>query len=286
MASPREIKTHITSIRKIQKITGAMQNVAASKMRRAEQRMAISMPYAIKICEVMSHIVSSECGYDHPYLEEHEEVKKIGYIVISTDRGLCGGLNLNLFRMALEHAHHFQGQGIDTEWCLFGKKAETFFQSLMVNVVAHTSNIGEQPQVATLLGGIKIMLDAYKARELDKLFIVHNDFVNTLVQKPKITQLLPLIKPPEHPKYRRGYIYEPASRALLDMLMARYIETQVYQAVVDNIACEQVARMMAMKNATDSSKEIIENLQLVYNKVRQAAITREIAEIVGGADAV
>ncbi len=286
MPSPREIRTQIASIKKIQKITHAMQNVAASKMRRAQQQMATSMPYATKICDVMSHIATSDKEYEHPFLCEHEKTKKIGYIVVSTDRGLCGGLNLNLFKMALEHARSFQEQGVDVEWCLFGRKAEVFFQALMTNIVAHVSGLGERPQISYLLGGIKIMLDAYKAEEIDKLFIIHNEFINTLVQKPNISQLLPLIKQQDIPRYHRGYIYEPASRALIDTLMSRYIETQVYQAVVDNIACEQVARMVAMKNATDSSKEIIDSLQLTYNKVRQAMITREIAEIVGGADAV
>jgi len=286
MSSPKEIRTQIASIKKIQKITSAMQNVAASKMRRAQQHMATSMPYATKICEVVAHIASSDNEYEHPYLQEHKQIKKVGYIVVSTDRGLCGGLNLNLFKLVLEHAHNFQEQGIDIEWCLFGKKAEIFFQSLMTNIVAHISNLGEKPQVSDLLGGLKVMLDAYKAGELDRLFVVHNEFINTLIQKPMITQLLPLLKFQKSKSYNSSYIYEPASRLLLDTLMMRYIETQVYQAVVDNIACEQVARMMAMKNATNSSKEIIENLHLMYNKVRQAAITREIAEIVSGADAV
>lgn len=286
MSSPREIKTHIVGIRKIQKITRAMQNVAASKMRRAQQNMAISMAYAVKLHEVVGHIAGSDSDYEHPYLQEHPQIKKVGYIVVSTDRGLCGGLNLNLFKMALEHARVFQRQGVDIDWCVFGKKAELFFQSLMINIVAHVSNLGDRPQVASLLGGIKIMLDSYKRLELDKLFIVHNEFINTLVQRPKIEQLLPLVKTQINKKYHSGYIYEPASRVLLDTLMTRYIETQVYQAVVDNIACEHVARMLAMKNATDNSKEIIETLQLMYNKVRQSAITREIAEIVGGADAV
>jgi F-type H+-transporting ATPase subunit gamma len=286
MSSPREIKTQIASIGKIQKITGAMQNVAASKMRRAQQQMATSMPYAAKICEVVSHIANSDHEYEHPYLQEHEQVKKIGYIVISTDRGLCGGLNLNLFKQVLENAHSFQQQGIDVEWCLFGKKAETFFQGLMVNIVAHTANLGERPKVSSLLGGIKVMLDAYRQEELNQLFIVHNEFISTLVQKPRIVQLLPLLNSSNKEKYHSSYIYEPTAKLLIDTLMERYIETQVYQAMVDNIACEQVARMMAMKNATDSAKDIIESLQLMYNKVRQAAITREIAEIVGGADAV
>ena len=286
MSSPREIRTQITSIKKIQKITGAMQNVAASKMRRAQQHMETSMPYAMKICEVVGHVANSDNEYDHPYLHSHKQIKKVGYIVVSTDRGLCGGLNLNLFKMALEHAHNFQEQGIEVEWCLFGKKAGSFFQSIMSNVVAQISNLGEKPKVSDLLGCIKIMLDAYKAEQLDQLFVVHNEFINTLIQKPRVTQILPLSKINCVANLHTSYIFEPKTAALLDTLMMRYIETQVYQAVVDNIACEQVARMLAMKNATDNSKEIIENLQLMYNKVRQATITREISEIVGGADAV
>jgi len=286
MSSPREIRTQITSIKKIQKITGAMQNVAASKMRRAQQHMETSMPYAMKICEVVGHVANSDNEYDHPYLHSHKQIKKVGYIVVSTDRGLCGGLNLNLFKMVIEHAHNFQEQGIEVEWCLFGKKAGSFFQSIMSNVVAQISNLGEKPKVSDLLGSIKIMLDAYKAEQLDQLFVVHNEFINTLIQKPRVTQILPLSKINCVANLHTSYIFEPKTAALLDTLMMRYIETQVYQAVVDNIACEQVARMLAMKNATDNSKEIIENLQLMYNKVRQATITREISEIVGGADAV
>jgi F-type H+-transporting ATPase subunit gamma len=286
MSSSREIKTQILSIGKIQKITGAMQNVAASKMRRAQQHMITTMPYAEKIREVVSHVAGSQHEYQHPYLRAHEQIKKVGYIVVSTDRGLCGGLNLNLFKMALEQANGFQKQGVDVEWCLFGKKAHIFFRGIIANVVAHVSNLGDVPKVSDLLGAIKVMLDAYNAEKLDRLFIVHNEFVSTMVQKPIITQLLPLLELNEGKGYNYSYIYEPEPKSLLDTLMMRYIETQVYQAVVDNMACEQVARMLAMKNATDNSKEIIEDLQLMYNKVRQAAITREIAEIVGGADAV
>lgn len=286
MASSREIRAQISSIKKIQKITAAMQNVAASKMRVAQQRMATSMPYATKICDVVKRLANNNNDYQHPYLQQREQIKKVGYILISTDRGLCGGLNLNLFKLALEHAHHFQEQGIEIDWCLFGKKAESFFSTIMTNVTAHVNNLGETPQVSTLLGAIKVMLDSYKATELDRLFIVHNEFVNTLIQKPIIAQLLPLIKIKTNKNYYNNYIFEPKSPALLETLMNRYVETQVYQALVDNIACEQVARMIAMKNATDSSKEIIENLQLVYNKVRQTTITQEISEIVNGANAV
>jgi ATP synthase, F1 gamma subunit len=188
--------------------------------------------------------------------------------------------------MVIEHARSFQEHGVEVDWCLFGKKAEIFFRTTMTNIVAHVSNLGEIPKVSDLLGCIKVMLDAYKAEQLDRLFIVHNEFINTLVQKPTVVQLLPLLKQDSNKNYRSSYIFEPNSQSLLDTLMSRYIETQVYQAMVDNIACEQVARMLAMKNATDNSKEIIESLQLMYNKVRQSTITREISEIVGGADAV
>lgn len=286
MTSPREIKTQIAGVTKIKKITSAMQNVAASRMRRAEQQMVTSISYATKIYEVVSHIASSNNPYEHVYLREHQQTKNVGYIVIATDRGLCGGLNLNLFKLALEHAHSFQQQGINIGWCLFGKKAESFFQRLNTNIMARSSNLGDQPKISALLGGIKVMLDTYRSGGLDKLFIVHNEFVTTLVQKPKVAQLLPLPKYQSPSKYRYSYLYEPTPQILFDILIMRYIETQVYQAVVDNIACEQVARMTAMKNATDSAKEIIENLQLMYNKARQTAITTEIAEITGGAAAV
>lgn len=285
MTSSREIRTQITSVKKIQKITNAMQNVAASKMRRAQERMETSMPYAIKICDVVRHVASSDNEYNHSYLEERPQIKKVGYILISTEHGLCGGLNISLFKVVLEHAEKFQKKGIEVLWCLFGNKAQLFFNTITANIAAHTAGLGESPKVSELLGGIKVMLDSYKEGALDRLFIVHNEFVSTMVQKPKIDQLLPLPKQDDN-IYHRSYIYEPKTGELLDILMMRYIETQVYQAVVDNVACEQVARMLAMKDATDNSREIIEELQLIYNKVRQAAITREISEIVAGADAV
>lgn len=286
MASSREIRNQIANIKKIQKITGAMQNVAASKMRRAQQRMETSMPYAEKIREVVSHLANSDHEYTHPYLQEHSQIKKVGYIVVSTDRGLCGGLNLSLFKAVLEQANRFQKDNIGVEWCLFGKKAEGFFRSVDIDIVAHVSDLGETPKVTDLLGSVKVMLDAYKFEQLDRLFIAHNSFVNTIVQKPVIVQLLPLSKLVSSNGYYNSYIFEPKSESLLDTLMVRYIETQVYQAVVSNVACEQVARMLAMRNATDNSEEIISSLQLMYNKVRQATITREISEIIGGADAV
>jgi F-type H+-transporting ATPase subunit gamma len=288
MTSPKEIKNQTLSIKKIQKITDAMQKVAVSKMRRAHQKMKNSIPYAEKIHEVVDHVAGSNTDYCHPYLQERDQIQRVGYIVISTDHGLCGGLNINLFKMALDHAQKFQDQDVEVDWCLFGAKVEGTFNTFSANIVAHASNLGESPKIDDLVGSIKIMLDTYKDEKLDRLFIAHNEFINTMVQKPTITQLLPLPKPENSAKtkYHWDYIYEPAPEPLLDKLMVRYAETQIYQAIVDNLACEQVARMMAMKNATNNAEELIDELQLMYNKARQAAITQEIAEIIGGADAV
>lgn len=288
MASSKEIRTKISSIKKTQKITDAMQKVAASKMRRAQLRMESSNPYANKIREVMTHIACSHSEYRHPYLQDRPQVSRVGYIVISTDRGLCGGLNINLLKMALAHARDLQARDINADWCLFGSKATQFFKLLKANVVAEASGFGDNPTVKDLIGGVRVMLDEYDAKHIDRIFIVHNEFISTMVQKPRVTQLLPLFidENEESKKHYWDYIYEPDPKDLLNALIVRYIETQVYQAVVDNLACEQVARMLAMRNATDNAEEIITNLQLMYNKARQAAITQEIAEIIGGAEAV
>jgi len=287
MATSKEIRTKIISIRKTQKITDAMQKVAASKMRKAQQRMELSSPYAEKIREVIQHVATSNTEYHHPYLQKHAQTKRVGYILVSTDRGLCGGLNVNLFKLALEQAHDWQNRGVEVEWCLFGNKAEQFFHTLRIAAMAQADNLGEVPAVADLIGSVKVMLDAYTNGQLDKLFIIHNEFISTMVQKPKILQLLPISLPEsKKPKFIWDYIYEPDPKVLLNTLMIHYIESQVYQAVVDNIACEQVARMVAMKNATDNADELLNDLQLIYNKARQAAITSEIAEIIGGAEAV
>lgn len=264
-----------------------MQKVAASKMRRAQRRMEISNPYANKIHEIMTHIASSNTEYRHPYLSQHKKIKNVGYIVISTDRGLCGGLNINLFKMVLEHAKNFESQDIKTHWCLLGNKAEQFFKQLKANILTHSSGFGDQPQVSDLIGSVKVMLDEYSVNRLDKIFIVHNEFINTMVQKPSILQLLPLeASDLSTKKSQWDYIYEPDPKSLLNILLVRYIETQVYQAVIDNLACEQVARMLAMKNATENAEELVDELALIYNKARQAAITQEITEIIGGAEAV
>lgn len=284
--SSKEIRTKISSIKKTQKITDAMQKVAASKMRRAESRMATSMPYANKILEVMTHIASSHTEYRHPFLQEHPNIQKVGYIIITTDRGLCGGLNINLLKTVLEHAHNFEQQNISTHWCLFGSKAVQFFKYLKANVVAQNSGFGDSPKASDFIGGVKAMVDEFRAGHLDRLFIVHNEFINTMVQKPRIEQLLPIAIDGEIKNHYWDYIYEPDPKELLDALLIRYLETQVYQAVVDNLACEQVARMIAMKNATENAEEIVGDLQLMYNKARQAAITQEIAEIISGASSI
>lgn len=287
MSSSKEIRTKISSIKKTQKITDAMQKVAASKMRRAEQRMKASEPYANKIREVMAHVASSHTEYRHPYLQLRPKIQRVGYIVIATDRGLCGGLNVNLLKMVLHHATDWQNQGIGSDWCLFGDKAVQFFKHLKANIVAEASGFGDNPEVADLVGGIRVMLDAYTKNHIDRLFIVHNEFINTMLQKPRMTQLLPLsIAEEARKQHYWDYIYEPDPKELLNTLLVRYIETQVYQAVVDNLACEQVARMVAMKNATENAEELVADLQLIYNKARQAGITQEIAEIISGTAAL
>ena len=286
MPSPREIKNQATSIKKIQKITDAMQKVAASKMHRAHQAMEKSKHYAAKIREVVDHIANSSSDYRSPYLEEHKQINRVGYIVISTDHGLCGGLNTNLFKTVLDHRQHLKTQGIEADWCIIGEKAAGFFHNITMNIIAHVAHLGESPKISDLIGSIKVMLDAYKSEQIDQLYIAHNKFVSTMVQKPTVTLLLPLPKTDTDTKYHWDYIYEPSPEALLDTLIVRYVETQIYQAVVDNIACEQVARMLAMQNATNNAKDLIDELQLAYNKERQATITREIAEIIGGAGAV
>jgi len=286
MAGAKEIRTQIASIKSTQKITSAMQMVAASKMRRAQERMQLGKPYAQRIRAVVGHIASANPEYRHIYMMERE-VKRVGYIVVSSDRGLCGGLNVNVFKAAIRSIKEWTDQGVQSDLCLIGGKAAAFFKSVGGNVVAATRDIGEQPAVADLIGSVKVMLDAFSSGKIDRLFLVSNEFVNTMTQKPTVQQLLPL-KADESVKrkYQWDYLYEPDAQALLDGLLMRYIESQVYQAVVENGAAEQAARMVAMKSATDNAGDLIGGLQLAYNKARQAAITQELAEIVGGAAAV
>jgi F-type H+-transporting ATPase subunit gamma len=286
MAAGRGIHTKMKSIQNTRKITGAMELVAASKMRKAQLRMAASRPYANKIRQVISHVAKSHSEYHHPYLMTREP-KRVGFIIISTDRGLCGSLNINLFRSVIQTMQQWHERGIEIDLCTVGHKAEIFFSHLGGNIVAKTERIGDAPSVNSLVGVVKVMLDAYNEKRIDALFIANNEFINTMRQKPVITQLLPVEVPTGdvRPGYW-DYIYEPDAKALLDLLLVRYIEMQAYQAVVENLASEQASRRMAMKNATDNAGELINDLRLIYNKTRQAAITQEISEIVAGATAV
>ncbi len=286
MAVGKEIRTKISSIQSTQKITSAMEMVAASKMRRAQERMQLGKPYARRMRAVVGHLANAAPEYRHMYMEQRE-VKRVGYVVVSTDRGLCGGLNINLFKATVKSMKAWHDQGVEIDLSLIGAKATAFFRSYGGNVIASVRDIGEEPAIADLIGSVKAMLDTYEDGRIDRLFLVGNEFINTMTQTPVIEQMLPL-EPDESKdmKHHWDYIYEPDAKELLEGLLQRYIESQVYQAVVENGACEQAARMMAMKNATDNAGELIEDLQLVYNKARQAAITQELSEIVSGAAAI
>ena len=286
MASGKEIKGKIGSIKNTQKITNAMEMVAASKMKRAQERMASGRPYADNMLKVIGHIANGSLEYRHPYLEERE-IKRVGYIVISTDRGLCGGLNTNEFKLVAQQAKEWQDKGVEVDFAALGSKACAFFGRFGGNVLAAESGLGDAPKVEDIVGLVRVMLNAYDEGKLDRIYLVYNNFVNTMSQTPVSNQLLPLPKSEDDAyKHRWDYIYEPDPKPILEALMVRYIESQVYQGVVENAASEQAARMVAMKAATDNAGNLIDDLQLVYNKARQAAITQEISEIVGGAAAV
>lgn len=286
MAVGKEIRTKISSIKNTQKITSAMEMVAASKMRKAQDRMALGKPYAARIREVIGHVANATPEYHHAYFNERE-IKNVGYIVVSSDRGLCGGLNINVFKATVKSMAAMKSQGAGIELCAIGAKATSFFNNYGGKVVASMRGIGEAPQVEDVIGAVKVMLDKFSNGEIDRLYIVGNNFVNTMTQTPVVAQLLPLEASDDKAmKHHWDYIYEPEPQELLDALLSRYIESQVYQAVVENNACEQAARMMAMKNATDNAGDIIEDLGLIYNKARQASITQELSEIVSGAAAV
>ncbi|MBX2839042.1 MAG: F0F1 ATP synthase subunit gamma [Gammaproteobacteria bacterium] len=287
MASGKEIRTQISSIRNTQKITKAMEMVAASKMRKAQDRMAANRPYATRMRSVIGHVASANIEYHHPYLMDRPEIKRVGYIVVSTDRGLCGGLNTNAFKVAVASMKKYSEQGAEIDVVTIGKKAQSFFNRMGANIVGQVADLGDTPELQTLIGAVKVMLDAYDEGRIDRLFIVENEFVNTMTQSPQLTQLLPA-EPDVDEKLQHhwDYIYEPDSKTVVDHLMSRYMESLVYQAVIENIACEMAARMIAMKSASDNAGDLIDELQLVYNKARQAAITQEISEIVGGAAAV
>jgi F-type H+-transporting ATPase subunit gamma len=288
MASGKEIRTQIGSIKNTQKITSAMEMVAASKMRKAQDRMAATRPYSDKIYNVIQHLAFAHPEYKHPYLQDREETKRVGYIIVSSDRGLCGGLNNNLFKTVLRDIRAKSDQGMEVDVCTIGQKASSFFRRLPVNLVSQTAQLGDAPRAHDLVGTVKVMLDAYNEGRLDSLYLVYNEFVNTMTQEDKVLRLLPAKpeKPSEELSHHWDYIYEPDAKEVLDDLLVRYIESLVFQGVVENIACEQAARMIAMKSATDNAGDLIDDLQLVYNKARQAAITQEISEIVAGAAAV
>ena len=286
MAVGKEIRVKIASVQNTQKITRAMEMVATSKMRKAQERMRAARPYAAKMRNVVAHIAAAHSEYRHPFLYARE-VKRVGVIVISTDRGLCGGLNSNLFRMLVQQMRKWQTANIEFDVCTIGRKGAQFFQRVGGKVLGQVSRIGDQPHVEQLIGTVKIMLDAYLDGQIDELYIASNDFVNSMTQRPELEQLLPLASTSEDTlSHHWDYIYEPESKDVMDELLSRYIESLVYQRVVENIACEQVARMVAMKSASDNAGKLIKELQLIYNKARQAAITQELAEIVGGAAAV
>ena len=287
MAGGKEIRTKIKSIENTQKITRAMEMVAASKMRRAQERMRAARPYAAKMRNVIAHLAQASLEYKHSYTQERE-AKRVGFIIISSDRGLCGGLNINLFRAAVNELSTWQDKRVEVDVTIIGSKALAFFRRFSPTIVSEVTQLGDAPQFADLIGAIKVMLDAYSEGRIDRLFVVHNRFVSTMFQEPQVEQLLPIraVAPEEALKAHWDYLYEPDAHAVVDALMTRYIESLVYQGVVENIACEMAARMVAMKSATDNAGNLIDELQLVYNKARQAAITQEIAEIVSGAAAV
>lgn len=287
MASGKEIRTQIKSIQNTQKITRAMEMVAASKMRKAQERMTASRPYADKMLGVIKHLAFAHSEYKHSYLEERD-VKRVGYIVISSDRGLCGGLNNNEFKVVLNEMKDLQDKNVDVDLCTIGQKASVFFKRVTSNIKGSATHLGDAPSVTDVIGTVKVMLDAYDNGEIDRLYVVYNRFVNTMTQDPTTVQLLPVMatEPDEEIEYHWDYIYEPGAKEVLDGLLVRFIESQVYQGVVENVACEMAARMVAMKAASDNAGSIIDELQLVYNKARQAAITQELSEIVAGAAAV
>ncbi|MCY4342307.1 MAG: F0F1 ATP synthase subunit gamma [Gammaproteobacteria bacterium] len=286
MAVGKEIRKKIGSVENTQKITSAMQMVAASKMRRTQENMRQGKPYAEKIRQMIGHLANANPEYRHVYMAERE-VRRVGYLVVSTDKGLCGGLNVNLFRELVKDVAGWHAKGVESDLGLIGNKAAAFFKSVGGNVLAAVNQVGETPALADLIGGVKVMFDAFEEGRIDKLFIASNDFVNTMTQAPTVRQMLPLDPQADEALQRRwDYIYEPDARQLIEGLVIRYVESQVYQAVVENSACEQAAKMIAMKNATENAEKLIGELTLIYNNARQAAITQEIAEIVGGAAAV
>ncbi len=287
MASGREIKTKIKSVQNTRKVTRALEMVSASKIRKAQERMKTSRPYARAMKQVIGHLAQANSDYQHPFMVERQDVKRVGYIIISSDRGLAGGLNNNLFRKTLGEVRQWQDKGAEIDVVTIGQKASVFFRRIKVNMVGSVSHLGDSPKLDQLIGVIKVMLDAYTEGKLDRVYLVYNDFVNTMTQRAAFDQLLPLPEADTQVSHHDwDYLYEPDAQTVLDHVITRYIESLVYQAVLENVASEHAARMVAMKAASDNANKLIGDLQLVYNKARQAAITQEISEIVGGAAAV
>ncbi|MFT4198892.1 MAG: F0F1 ATP synthase subunit gamma [Pseudoxanthomonas sp.] len=287
MAGGREIKTKIKSVQNTRKVTRALEMVSASKIRKAQDRMKASRPYARAMKQVIGHLAQANSEYRHPFLVEREEVKRVGYVIVSSDRGLAGGLNNNLFRKVLADARQWQDKGAGIDLVTIGQKASTFFRRVKVDMLASVSHLGDVPRLEQLIGVVKVMLDAYESGKVDRVFLVYNDFVNTMTQRATFDQLLPLpAAQTQVANHDWDYLYEPDAQAVLDHVLSRYVESLVYQAVLENVASEHAARMVAMKAASDNASKLIDTLNLVYNKARQAAITQEISEIVGGAAAV
>jgi F-type H+-transporting ATPase subunit gamma len=286
MAGGKEIKTKIASVKNTQKITAAMEMVAASKMRKAQDQMLATRPYTEKIASVVSHIASSKTEYPHPFLFDRE-IKRVGIVAVATDRGLCGGLNTNMFKQALDHIGELDEKGIEINVVTFGTKAQGFFKRIGAKIVATATHLGDTPELSQIIGSVQVLLNGFVEGEIDAIYLYSNEFVNTMTQQPKVTQLVPVVPAPdENYSHHWDYIYEPDAREVLDQVLDRYVESLVYQAIVENIACEMAARMIAMKSATDNAGSMIDELQLIYNRERQAGITQEISEIVGGAAAV
>jgi F-type H+-transporting ATPase subunit gamma len=288
MAGAKEIRSKIGSIKNTQKITRAMEMVAASKMRKTQDRMCASKPYATKLYDVVRHLARATAEYRHTFMDVREQ-KRVGLIVVTSDRGLCGGLNANLLRETIHKMRDWHDAGQEVRLCVVGRKGQAFFKRVGGQVLASVDQLGDTPSVGDMIGAVKVMLDAFERGEIDALHVISNEFVNTMTQTPVMKSLLPLPVSEEDSEslgHHWDYIYEPEAKSLLDDLLTRFIELQVYQAVVENIACEQAAKMIAMKSATDNAGDLIKTFQLAYNKARQAAITQELAEIVGGADAL
>jgi F-type H+-transporting ATPase subunit gamma len=287
MAGGREIKTKIKSVQNTRKVTRALEMVSASKIRKAQDRMRTSRPYAQAMKQVIGHLAQANTDYQHPFLVQRDQVKRVGYIVVSSDRGLAGGLNNNMFRKLLGEIRQHNDAGVEVDMVTIGQKAQAFFRRIKVNMVGSVSHLGDVPKLDDLIGVIKVMLDAYTSGQVDQVFVVYNHFVNTMTQKATFDQLLPLPASQQSvASHDWDYIYEPDAGAVLEHVLTRYVESLVYQAVLENVASEHAARMVAMKAASDNATKLIGTLNLVYNKARQAAITQEISEIVGGAAAV